>query len=212
MTPTKPVTPLAPGVIRALAPMARAPYLEAFADADSALAASGANASPLRLAHFLAQALQETGGLTVLEENLSYRSDRILVVWPTRFATPADAAPYARNPRALANKVYGGRMGNTGPDDGWIYRGRGPFQLTGLEDYVRHGKVLGVDLEAHPELALDPRYCLRLAGAEWLAKGCNAAADADDVVTVTRKINGGLIGLPERKAWLAKTKAALSVP
>lgn len=81
----------------------------------------------------MAQVLHETGGLTVLVENMNYRAERIVQVWPSRFRTIEEATPYAHNPEKLANKVYGGRMGNTHPGDGWRFIGRGLLQITGRE-------------------------------------------------------------------------------
>lgn len=110
------------------------------------------------LGYALATTYHETGRTMLpIVENLNYRSAaRIRDVWPSRFPTVASAAPYVGNPRALANKVYGGRMGNVGADDGWTYRGRGDAMITGRDNYARAGKALGVDLVAHPELAERP--------------------------------------------------------
>src|SRR6266545_770391 len=104
-------------LLQQLAPNARESYREAFARLD-VLAASGLLDRPLRLAHFLAQVCHETGGLTILVENLNYRAERLVAVWPLRFPTVASAVPYSGNPPALANRVYGGRMGNVNPGDG----------------------------------------------------------------------------------------------
>lgn len=110
-----------------------------------------------RLAYILATARHEPGDdMTPKGENLWYRTAaRIRQVWPARFPTDASAEPFARNPRALANKVYGGRMGNVNPDDGWTYRGRGLVQLTGRDNYRRVGEALGIDLEHEPDRAND---------------------------------------------------------
>jgi putative chitinase len=195
--------------VRQLAPRARDIYLQAFAHAGDALAPYGVLETGLRAAHFMAQVLHETGGLTVLVENLNYTTpERLMAVWPIRFRSIGAAQPYVRAPEALANAVYANRMGNGSPEsgDGWAYRGRGLIQLTGRESYARFGAHLGIDLVEYPDLATDPRYSLRIAGAEWDAGGCNAKADDDDVSGITRAINGGLIGLSERREWLARTK------
>jgi putative chitinase len=197
---------LSPALLQAIAPRARASYREAFQRED-VLRASGLLERPLRLAHFLSQVCHETAGLTVLVEHLTYTADRLTVVWPSRFPTPAAAAPFAGDPRALANKVYGARMGNVGPDDGWRYIGRGLLQLTGRTNYARVGRALGLDLETSPYLAASAEHALAIAVEIWRAAGCMAHADADDVVQVTRAINGGTVGLADRRAWLAKTKA-----
>lgn len=193
--------------LHTLAPNCRTSYREAFNEADAVLATYGINDIPLRLAHFMAQVLHETDGLTVFRESMNYSSKRMVEVWPTRFANENAAAPYAHNPQALANKVYNGRMGNrTGTDDGWKFIGRGLLQVTGREDYEKYGGLLGIDMVADPELAIDPRYTLRIAALEWNAKNCNPDADEDSVRKVTRKINGGLTGLASRQDWLMKTK------
>lgn len=108
------------------------------------------------LAYILATAHHETGArFAPVQENLNYSAKRLTQVWPSRFPTIAAATPYANNPRALANKVYGGRMGNTGPDDGWLYRGRGLVQITGKDNYAKYGlasdpdSASAVDTAAH---------------------------------------------------------------
>ncbi|MBV9247503.1 MAG: protease, partial [Methylobacteriaceae bacterium] len=114
-----------------ISPVARSDIVAAIIDkADEMFPAYGL-ATLLRVRHFLAQVAEETGGLRVLEEDLDYSAMRLMQVWPARFPTLATAEPYAHNPRRLADRVYGGRMGNTGPDDGWKYRGRGLLQTTG---------------------------------------------------------------------------------
>lgn len=196
--------------LRRLAPSVRDTYREAFARVD-VLATAGLLDRPVRLAHFLAQACHETAGLTLLVENLNYSTARLLAVWPSRFPTWESAEPFARNPRALANHVYGHRLGNTEPDDGWRYIGRGLLQLTGRANYARVGRAIGIDLAGHPYLATSPEHALAIAVEIWRSAGCMAHADADDLVAVTRAINGGLNGLDDRRAWLAKAKAVLEV-
>jgi putative chitinase len=137
---------------------------------------------------------------------LNYRAERMVQVWPKRFKTVAQAQPYAHNPEALANKVYGDRMGNTHPGDGWRYIGRGLLQITGRDSYEPYGGALGIDLAGNPELAISPDWALKIAGEEWKAKNCNPLADQDKIVTITIRINGGTIGLGSRKDWLVKTK------
>lgn len=205
--------PITVDQVRRVAPRVTLAYQKAFACADEVLARYGVNVNALRLAHFLAQVCHESGGLTIVEEDLSYRTpDRIRAVFGTkRFPTLESAQPFVRNPIQLARKVYGGRMGNTVTnDDGWLFRGRGPLQLTGRENYRRFGKLVGADLESHPELVNDPRYMLAIPAAYWQDRGCSALADADNLTGVTKKINGGTIGLDDRADWLKKWKAALS--
>ena len=166
--------------------------------------------SPLLVAHVMAQISHECGAGRNVVENLNYSAGRMMQVWPSRFPTMASAAPYAGNPRALANKVYNGRMGNRpGSDDGWTYRGRGAAQTTGREGYARLAKATGLDVLADPDLVLSPAHFLDCGVADFIACGCLSFAKADDVVGVTRKLNGGTIGLSQRRVWLAKWKAAL---
>jgi putative chitinase len=194
-----------PEQLQQLAPNAHTAYRQAFEAVEPVFERYGITTA-LRLEHFMAQALHETGGLTILVESMNYRAERIVKVWPTRFKTVADAQPYAHNPEALANNVYGGRMGNTQPGDGWRFIGRGLLQITGRDAYARYGKALVIDLTGHPELAIDAQWTLPIALEEWTASNCNALADEDNLKGVTRAINGGYIGLGSRADWLAKTK------
>ena len=197
---------LTPEQLQLLAPNALPRCRDAFANADEVFARYGINENGLRVAHFMAQVLHESGGLCIIEENLNYTAKRMMQIWPKRFPTIEIAKPYEKNPQALANKVYGGRMGNTGPDDGWLYIGRGLLQITGRESYDRYGSRLGCNLVGEPSLASDPQWSLKIAAEEWTDKNCNTFADQDDITTITKRINGGLIGFEERQKWLAKTK------
>ncbi len=190
-----------------IAPNARGTYQDAFTRADVDLDAYGINANRLRLVHFMAQILHETDGLTILRENMNYRAERIVDVWPSRFATVDDARPFAHNPEGLANKVYGGRMGNDQNGDGWKYIGRGLLQITGKESYARYGNALGINLAGNPDQAFDPAWTIRIAAEEWKAGNCNSLAEADDVRRITKVINGGLTGFASRKEWLEKARA-----
>ncbi len=157
-----------------------------------------------RVRYWLAQLFVESAGLTRFEEDLSYSAERLTQVWPARFPTLAVAAPYARSPRALAERVYGGRMGNSQPGDGWRFRGRGLDQTTGRSNYARLGELTGLDLIANPDQLSVPRTAARCAGAFWATHGCNALADANDLEGVTLAINGGLNGLEDRRAALQR--------
>lgn len=195
-------------------------YVAAFADAQAVFDRYGISASALRLAHFMAQVLHESGGLRVETENLDYHANRLQAVWPSRFLPigPLDARDYAMNPERLANAVYGGRMGNTGAGDGYTYRGRGLLQLTGKDSYqdatriLRASDAAAPDFAAAPDQVLAAPWCLAIAAAEWESKHCNHFADMDNLARVTRAINGGLIGLRERAAWLRLTKQHLLHP
>ncbi len=170
--------------------------------------------SPLVLAHVMAQISHECGAGLFVVENMSYTAQRMMQVWPSRFPSLASALPYAGNPRALANKVYNGRMGNrVGSDDGYNFRGRGGSQTTGREGYERVKRQTGLDVVNHPEILIDPKYFLECAVSDFINCGCMPYAKADDLVGVTRKLNGGQIGIADRRGWLARWKAAnVSVP
>jgi putative chitinase len=166
--------------------------------------------SPLLIAHVMAQISHECGAGHDVVENLSYSAERMTQVWPSRFPTVAGAEPFAHNPRALANKVYNGRMGNAaGSDDGWNFRGRGGSQTTGREGYERVKKQTGLDVVANPDILIDPKHFLDCAVSDFVNCGCLPYAKADDVLNVTKHLNGGTIGLASRQQWLSKWKAAL---
>ena len=170
-----------------------------------------------QIAAFLGQCAHETGGFKSLEENLNYSADTMAVVWPNRFAVLGpDKKPVKvkgknqpnkfalalhRQPEALANVVYSNRMGNGSIEsgEGWLYRGRGLKQLTGKDNYTRCGKALNVDLIYSPDLLLSPAQAAR--SAAWFYKTNNISAFAEkwDLEGMTKKINGGLIGIDDRK-------------
>ncbi|MGZ8362466.1 MAG: glycoside hydrolase family 19 protein [Caulobacteraceae bacterium] len=162
--------------------------------------------SRARLCYFLAQLAHESIGLGVLEENLRYRAERLAAVWPSRFPSVAVAQPYAMQPEKLANKIYGGRMGNVEPGDGWRYRGRGFIHLTGRDAYREAGARVGVDLEGDPDLAAEPVFAVKAACGFWLWRDLNPICDAGDFELLTRRINGGLNGLAERERWLRRVE------
>ena len=157
---------------------------------------------------FLGQVIHESAGLTQFSENLNYSAERLCAVWPGRFPTLADARPYARSPEALANRVYGGRMGNTEPGDGWRYRGRGPIQLTGKNNYAFVGDLVGQDLVDLPELMEQPRYALEATIAWWEDRIPDSMLG--DPEKVTMRVNGGLIGLADRELITNEARAALA--
>lgn len=195
-----------------LVPHALSEYRKALPCLNYTLAPFGILNNENRAAHFLAQVLHESGGLSVQRENMNYTTAaRIRAVWPSRFPTRESALPFVRNPEGLANKVYGGRMGNNRPGDGWAYRGRGAIQITGKEMYRLIGDRLQADFVANPDLVFDSRYVFVVAASLWVHKGCSAKADADDIIAVTKAINGGLIGLLDRKAWLIKTRTIVGL-
>lgn len=166
--------------------------------------------SPLLVAHLMAQISHECGAGHDIVENLSYSAARMTQVWPSRFPSVASAQPYAHNPQKLANKVYNGRMGNrTGSDDGWNFRGRGGSQTTGREGYERVKKQTGLDVVGDPDILIRPATFLECATSDFINCGCLPFAKEDNLTMVTKRLNGGLIGVNERRAWLVRWKKAL---
>ena len=167
--------------------------------------------TPKRQAAFIGQCAHESANFKTLEENLNYKPESLMRVWPSRFPDLQTAMKYAHNPEAIANKVYGGRMGNGQEEtgDGWKYHGRGLIQLTGKENYANCGSGIGVDLLSNPNLLNTPEYAALSAGWFWNKKGLNSLADAGDFETMTKRINGGTLGLDDRKAKIAKALSVL---
>ena len=163
----------------------------------------------LRQAAFIGQCAHETGNFKVLQENLNYSAAALMRVWSSRFPDMDTAEKYANNPEKIANKVYGGRMGNVEDGDGWKYHGRGLIQLTGKDNYANCGSGLGVDLIDNPDMLITPEYAALSAGWFWHKRGLNSLADTQDLETMTKRINGGLLGLDDRKAKIAKALSVL---
>jgi putative chitinase len=159
--------------------------------------------TPLRLAHFLAQCGHESGGFRLTQENLNYSAKGLNGIFKKYFPTEAAAAAYARNPQKIANKVYGNRMGNgdEGSGDGYKFRGRGYIQLTGKDNYTAFGKSIGEDICANPDKVAS-QYALLSAAWFFSKNGLHKMADGgatDAVVTsITKRVNGGTIGLADR--------------
>jgi len=201
---------------RAAAPAAPLAATQSLEAARPALARLGVLDSPWRAAHLIGQCAHESMGLARREESLRYTSAaRLMTVWPGRFGTVAAAEPFLRQPERLAEHVYGGRMGNDRPGDGWRYRGRGWLHLTGRANYREFGAAIGRDLEAAPEAAADPDTSWALAGAYFGRRrraGLSALdwADRDDAGMVTRIVNGGTHGLSDRLARTGRALAALA--
>lgn len=201
-------------LVLGLAPRAKPAVVKAIVDRAPLVLPKYGITTPLRMAHFFAQLLHESGGFTILEENLNYTAVRLTEVWPSRFRTIGAATPYARNPVGLANNVYANRMGNgtSASGDGWKYRGRSLAQHTGKDGYEQIGKITGLPLVENPDLVNDPRYMLECACAFWQWKALAPLADRDDVEGITKRWNGGLNGIADRRAWLEKTKRVFSKP
>lgn len=151
-------------------------------------------------AAFIGQCGHECGNFTKLEEGLSYAADRLMKIWPKRFPTMEIANKYARNPKALANYVYANRMGNRdeASGDGFRFRGSGWLQLTGHDNFYHAGKACGVDFVMNPDLVRTPKYAALTAGWFWATHNCNDLAERGDNLALTKKINGGTIGLDDR--------------
>lgn len=183
--------------------------------------------TPQRIAAFIAQTSHESGGYTMLSENLNYRAATLAACWPNRFAVlgpdkkpkkengklvpTAVANSIAGKPELIANMVYSSRMGN-GPaesGEGWKFRGRGLKQLTGKDNYTRCGQSLGVDLLSNPDLLLEPLFAARSAGWFYKINNLSLFADVGDIKGMTKKINGGLIGLEQRQAKYEKCLASV---
>ncbi len=184
--------------------------------------------TPQRIAGFLSQCAHESGGFERLQENLNYSADGMAGIWPRRFAVLGpDGKPVKkdgknqpnkfalalhRKPEMIANVVYSSRMGNgpTESGEGWKYRGRGLKQLTGKTNHSNCSKGLGVDLVDNPDLLLEPIYAARSAAWFWATNNCNSFADSGDIEGLTRRINGGLIGIEDRKKRYASAMRSLS--
>jgi putative chitinase len=173
-----------------------------------------------RICAFLAQTSHESAHFRRLEESLFYRSpERLMAVWPKRFPSEASALAYLQNPERLANFVYARRMGNgdEASGDGFRFRGRGLIQLTGRSNYQQAGEALGLDLVGSPDRLTSKEVAALSAAWFWDSRGLNALADHDkpdedmeDFVEITRRINGGTVGLEERLAAYKLLRKALS--
>lgn len=184
---------------------------EILAPALSAAAAEFEINTARRLAGWLGQLYVESQAFTHFVENLNYSAARLCQVWPGRFPNLIAADPFEHNPEKLAQRTYGGRMGNTQPGDGFRFRGRGLLMITGRDNYAHYGALLGLPLIEDPDLAGEPVIAPRIAAAFWHAHGLNDLADADDLEGITRAINGGLTGLADRKAAVARAKTIVGV-
>lgn len=206
---------LTPELIKELAPRARAEYVRALtSDKGWATLAKYHVVDDLeRLAGFLANCMHETGGLTILRESLNYKTPaRLRQVWPSRFGSKSDAEllKLCNNEKGLASTVYNGRMGNrTGTDDGYVFRGAGFLQTTGREDFIKYGKLAGIDFSTDPPPSTDDTDALLLmAAAEWADGKCNELCDKHNFAGACAVINvgnaartGSVVGMGERQKW-----------
>ena len=207
-------------VVIQLAPQAKNNYLQAIREGGSLFEQHGIT-TPLRMSHFMAQAMTETGGFKVLRESMSYSVPRMLQIFGvgnhSAKITAAEAPSLAHNERALSERVYGlgnprkaRELGNTEPGDGFLFRGNGVLQTTGRGAHKRMGQAFGLDFEANPELVTAPEHALKPALKEWSDNNLNRFADLNDIRTITKRINGGLNGFEDRKAFFARLLPRLS--
>jgi len=164
-----------------------------------------------RVASFLAQCAHESGGFKALKENLNYKAVTLQKVFPKYFPTAALAEAYAGQPEKIANKVYGGRMGN-GPEatgDGFKFCGRGLIQLTGKDNYCRFAESLEMEVDEVPEYLATFEGAIQSACWFWESNSLNTHADKGDILTMTKRINGGTIGLEDRKKHYEHAKHVL---
>lgn len=170
--------------------------------------------TPLRLCHFLAQVIHESGHLKYKRENLNYSASALRKVFGKYFRTDAEAEVYARKPEMIANRVYANRMGNgnEASGDGSFYMGRGLIMLTGKCNYKDCAKYIKVDLVNYPNLICDyPEINIKVACWFWNKNKLNTFADEDDILTITKKINGGFLGIEDRKINLKKAKEVINI-
>lgn len=168
-------------------------------------------------AAFIGQCGHECGNFRILEENLNYRAATLLKLFPRTAKrswgfTPEEAAAYEKQPRKIANRIYGNRMGNRNEasDDGWRFRGSGWLQLTGHDNFFHFSKAMGEDFVMKPDLVRTPQYAAHSAGWFWATHNCNQKAAASDWSGLTRTINGGLIGLDDRIHHIEQALSVLS--
>ena len=153
-----------------------------------------------RVSAFIAQTAHESGGYRFLKENLNYKAEQLMKTWPKRFPTMEIANQYARQPEKIANKVYADRMGNgnEASGDGWRYCGRGLIQLTGKDNYSRFAEYAEIAVEDAPGYIETPRGAVHSACWFWYVNDCNTYVDKNSFEGLTKRINGGTLGLADR--------------
>jgi putative chitinase len=173
--------------------------------------------TPMRQASFIGQCGHECGQFRVLEENLNYKAATLLKLFPRTPRrswgfTPEEAAAYERQPKRIANRIYSNRMNNRdeASGDGYRFRGRGCIQLTGSANYHHAGRALGVDFIMEPDLVATPKYAAMTAGWFWNTQKINQYADVQDWIGMTKRINGGTIGLDDRIKHIMQALQILS--
>jgi len=191
-------------------PNAKPDIVDALVNSIDLLASDYGIDTPMKMAHFLAQTAHESGGFRLMEENLNYSSDRLVAVFPKYFRN-VDARAYHRQPEKIANRVYANRMGNGDEEtgDGYHFRGRGLIQLTGRNNYTMFAEDNNLELEDAVNFLTSPEGSVQSAAWFWDKANINPLAEDDNVVAVTKKINGGTNGLEERKKYTNKFKDLL---
>jgi putative chitinase len=162
--------------------------------------------NPFRIAGFISNVAHESAGFKFVRENLNYSAASLMRVWSSRFPTVEIAQRYAMNPEKIANRAYADRMGNRdeASGDGWKYIGRGLIQLTGKNNYVAYSLACDNEALQHPEIVEQPKYAAESAGWFWSVNRLNQLADNQDVVGMTKRINGGTHGLDDRQIKYSK--------
>lgn len=187
------------------------PYLDHWADALNEILPEYEINTPRRVAAFIAQCAHESGGFRALKENLNYKAESLCKVFPKYFPSLDLANQYAHQQEKIANRIYGGRMGN-GPEesgDGFRYCGRGLIQLTGKSNYTAFAESLEMPVEDVPEYLATFEGAIQSACWFWETNNLNQYADHDDILTMTKRINGGTIGLEDRKKHYEHAKHVL---
>lgn len=177
------------------------PYLDEWYDALSKVLPEYDITTPQRVAAFIAQCAHESGGFKALKENLNYQAASLCRVWPRLFPTMEIANQYAHKPEMIANRAYGNRMGNgdEASGDGYRYCGRGLIQLTGKDNYTAFAESIETPIEELPEYLSTFEGAVQSAAYFWSENNLNQYADSGDILTMTKRINGGTIGLEDRK-------------
>jgi putative chitinase len=175
------------------------PYVEHWHRALEAVLPDYDINTPRRVAAFVAQCAHESGGFRFLTENLNYRAESLVKTWP-RYFNASNADSYARNPQRIANRAYANRMGNGDEEsgDGWRFCGRGLIQLTGRSNYQAFADSIETDINDIPNYLATFEGAVQSACWFWETNNLNKWADIGDIVTLTKKINGGTLGLDDR--------------
>jgi putative chitinase len=184
-------------------------YIEQWCEALNAILPDYDISTPQRVSAFLAQCAHESGGFTALHENLNYRAESLCKVWP-RYFNESNANQYAHNQEAIANRAYANRMGNgdEASGDGFRYCGRGLIQLTGKQNYQAFADSLQMNVEEVPDYLQTFEGAIQSACWFWESNNLNQFADSGDITTMTKRINGGTLGLDDR---LAKYQHAMQI-